>query len=502
MTDPHLLYTGAAARALDREAIREVGVPGQALMELAGAAVARAAAAACGKGATVVILAGAGNNGGDGYVAARWLQGWGHSVRVLAMADPQRLRGDAAWAYKTWLAVGGKVQQVDAGANGVTRQLRALLRNADVVVDAVLGTGLTGPVREPLATCLRAVAHVVADTGAYVLAVDVPSGIVAEDGTVPGVALRADATLTMGVDKLALHVWPAAAYAGKVEVVDLGFSPQRARVEPAAQLLTPACARIHAPRDGHKGSFGTVVCLAGSAAMPGAPALVARGALRLGAGKVVVAAPAAALARLDAEVVGRPLDEWAKVDATQIEAVLGDADAVVCGPGMGEGAVAASVACAAVATAKPIVLDADALQPELLSLPLGGHVVLTPHPGEAARLLRTSASRVQAGRVAAVRELAARTQAVVVLKGAGTLIAQGQHLAVSPWATPALAVPGSGDVLAGAIAARMAAGEEPFAAACAAVWLHGAAGASLPLRGNLAREVADCMAQVAVQGGV
>jgi hydroxyethylthiazole kinase-like uncharacterized protein yjeF len=399
-------------------------------MENAGAALARAALAT-GPG-PYLVLCGRGNNGGDGRVCARHLRARGAEVRCLDLRSPEALESFVP---------------ADAGT----------------IVDCLLGTGFRGPVRAPLAGLIERVNA----AGRPVLACDVPSGLDADGGPVAGACVRATRTLCMLAVKRGCVVHPGLPYCGEVEVDPLGVVPGPAE----AYLVEAADARRAVPpRDpaGHKGTFGRVAVLAGSAEYTGAAALASRAALAAGAGLVTLGVPEEIRpilqAKLD-EVVVRP----------RSPELLPGAAAVVAGPGLGRDPATARLALSAGA---PLVLDADGLNGTTLEEVAAARcpVVITPHPGEMARLLGCTAAEVQADRFAAVRRAADRGRCVAVLKGARTLIATpGGPTWVNPTGNDGLASGGTGDVLAGLIGGLLAQGARPEAAALAGVYLHGRA---------------------------
>lgn len=499
-----------AMQAIDRQAAAEYGVPTLLLMENAGAAVARRAAALLGgrlQGRRVVVAAGPGNNGGDGLVAARRLAAAGARVRVVMAVDggPEqpRLSEDAAVQYRLARAFDLEWSWVDdepppAGVR--------LMGDADLIVDAVLGTGSRGAPRGKAARVIEWMAQ----AGRPSLAVDIPSGVDADTGQVPGPAVRCVETVTFGAPKPGLLTFPGAAHAGRIWVAEIGFPPALIEGAPAAALLLDAATvrdwLPHRPLDAHKGRFGHVLVVAGSRGMIGAGALAARAALTAGAGLVTWAVPASVqdvAAPLVPEALTAALPDTGegRLGDGADEAILGllvDRDVLLMGPGLGtHPATARAVRRVVQAWDGPMVVDADGLnilaedarRPSDPAAPDGGLAavgpwgasrtvppVLTPHPGEMARLLGWSVAQVQADRLAAAGEAAVRLQAVVALKGARTVIATpAGHRWINPAASPALATGGSGDVLAGVVAGLMAQGTEPAPAAACACFLHGLA---------------------------
>lgn len=460
---PDRLYRAADVRELDRTAIEDLDIPGYVLMRRAGRAVFEWARARWPRACKWLVVAGPGNNGGDGYVVARLARQAGLTPQVVLAGDPERMRGDAARARADYLALGGAEARWDA----------APLPEADLVVDALLGTGLERPVTGAFRTLVEAVnAH-----PAPVLAVDIPSGLDADTGAVLGAAVRARGTLTFIGLKQGLFTGAAPEHTGLVRFDDLGVPPETFdAVAPAARLLRrddrPRLAPR--PRTAHKGYFGHVLVVGGDMGFAGAARLAAEAALRVGAGLVSLAtreahAPAVAAAR--PEIMARGVEH-----AEGLEALLERATVLAVGPGFGRGPWGRALFRRLLEVDLPMVLDADGLN-LLAEAPRGrGDWVLTPHPGEAARLLGVSAAQVQADRFAAADELAARYGGVVVLKGAGTVITgDGRVPAVCAAGNPGMASGGMGDVLTGLIAGLLAQGLAPRQAAEFAVCLHAAA---------------------------
>jgi NAD(P)H-hydrate epimerase len=480
-------------RATDRWATEEAGIPGPALMETAGAALADAVVEAAPEG-LVVLVCGGGNNGGDGYVAARLLREAGRDVRLLSTVDDVRLHGDAAAARD---AVGPGEPWTAAGMTG-----------AAVLVDCVLGTGATDAPRGRAAEAIAAIAAAGGDGGpggpVPVVACDVPSGVDATTGETPGAAVRATVTVTFHAAPPGLWISPGKEHAGRVRVADIGIPAAAARAgargvtEPCAGLLGPGVVRALPTRgaSGTKFRSGHVVIVGGAPGMSGAPCLAAHGAMRAGAGYVTVGAPAsiegAIVARAPTEALGLRLptgdDGGLTAEALEpiVDALGAHGGTLVVGPGMGRGGTRPELVRGLVDRLDgAVVFDADALfavagEPEALAGAgdRGLHAVLTPHAGELARLLDVSTGDVAARRLFHAREAARRSGAVVVLKGDDTLVvAPDGRVAVSPGGVPGLATAGTGDVLAGTIGALLARGTDGFLAAGAGVWLHLRAGA-------------------------
>ncbi|MBS7662221.1 NAD(P)H-hydrate dehydratase [Pseudomonas lalucatii] len=467
---PLALYSAAQVRQLDARLIA-AGTPGFELMSRAAHAIWRALRQRWPDAGAITVLAGRGNNAGDGYLVAALALRAGWRVRVLAVGDPARLQGDAARA---------RDEAHDAGVPVQAWSECAPLEG--VVLDALLGTGLNGMVREPYAQAIRQLNA----SGMPVLAVDIPSGLCADRGQVLGVVVRAQLTVTLVGLKIGLFTGVAADWVGELRFDDLQAEPQLvASQDSVARRLAPgSLPRLPArPRTVHKGQLGHVLVVGGERGFAGAALLAAQSALRGGAGLVSLASRgehlAAAQARLP-EVMST-----AVASANQLLALGAAASVWVVGPGLGQGAWGRSLLSVAAIMRVPQVWDADALNllaAGAVRLPLG--CVITPHPGEAARLLGVGAAEVQADRPAAALELARRYQAVCVLKGAGTLVADpGGSLLLCDRGHPAMACAGLGDVLAGLIGALLGQGLAPLDAAGLAVWLHGRAGEVLAGKG-------------------
>jgi ADP-dependent NAD(P)H-hydrate dehydratase / NAD(P)H-hydrate epimerase len=495
-------------RAADRAAAERLGVPSLLLMENAGRGVAELVVARAPRG-PVVVVCGAGANGGDGFVLARHLAQRGVEVRALLAAPRARIAGDAAVMLGALERAGG-VPVADGEGWTDEAAWAARLVGASVIVDAIFGIGLRDDVSGVPAAALAAMNA----AAAYKVAVDIPSGLDADTGRVHGVAFRADLTATMGARKLGLAL-DADAPVGTVEVVDLGV-PIDAPVGTVCRWLEGAPIWREVPRRGataHKGTAGHLLVIAGSEGKTGAALLAGRAALRAGVGLVTLASTARGQAALDAKVVelmtarytdGEDAD--ARESATLLAQLGGKMDAVALGPGIPTGPnMRGVVRDLASRLAVPMVLDADALN--LLGTELVRVLnitpaprILTPHPGEMARLTGKRNAEVEADRLGTVRDLAGRAKAVIVLKGARTLVAAPDGTVyINPTATGALATAGSGDVLTGLIGALLAQGMEPLAAARAGVFIHGAAGEAVAARlgsGLTAGDLPDAIAAV------
>lgn len=498
------LVGAAAMRALDRHTIETLGVPGALLMESAGravAAVAIAERAAAGGTGDVLVVCGGGNNGGDGLVAARHLALLGLPVRVALVADARRLAPDAAANLARARAVGVPI------AAGPPR-----CAGAAVVVDAVFGTGIARAVTGAPAAALRRIAA--ARGRARVVAVDLPSGLDADTGQCHGPELAADVTVAIALPKLGLALEPGRRLAGRIVVARIGIADAAPGVRADAELWSDAGAAAHLPErpaEGHKGHFGHVLVVAGARGTTGAAALAADAAVRAGAGLVTIACPAGLNEILEVkctEAMTAPVPDGADgaFAATALEPLLRlarERDVVALGPGIGRGEETQKlVRELAARVARPLVVDADGLFPftagALAALKARrGATILTPHPGEAARLLGIPAADINRDRVGCARRLAERSGAVVALKGAATVVAAPDgRVAVNPTGGPVLGTGGTGDVLTGLVAAllaqRLASGRSrrggadvqagAFESTALAVWLHGRAGDRLAAR--------------------
>lgn len=504
------LATAEEMRRADRRVIEELGVPGLVLMENAGRGAADAVERVLGpvRGRRVAVVAGKGNNGGDGCVVARHLAARGAHVVVWLVARAAEVRGDAAVNLAALRQAGLPVTEVVDEAGLAT--LAAELSRADLVVDALLGTGLTGPATGLVAGAIEAINR----AGRTVCALDLPSGLASDHGRLLGPTVRAALTVTFGLPKRSLYLWPAAGEAGRVELADLGVPRAWLGEGVRVGLLEAGDLRPWfppRPPDTHKGRHGHLLVVAGSVGKTGAAVLACRGALRVGTGLVTCATPASqrpVVAAQLAEAMTEPLPETVvlTLGARALDRLLelaAQRDAVAVGPGVGlepetQGAVRELVRLAEC----PVVVDADALtafagQPELLRQARGPRL-LTPHPGEAARLLGGSVSDVQADRIEAASRLAELTGAVVALKGAGTVVAEPEGaVTLNPTGNPGLATGGTGDVLTGVAGGLLAQGLPPARALRAAVYLHGLAADLVAAErgpvGYLAGDVAEAL---------
>ncbi len=506
------VLTPAEAAALD-SASEAAGITTAWLMENAGRATAMAAADLAGGvyGRRAVIVCGKGNNGGDGLVAARHLSRSGMRVSVVMMEDPTSLTGLAASNFARLAEAPG------VRVRGLQELDRELAR-ADVVTDAIFGTGFRGAPEGAYARAISAING----SEVPVLAVDIPSGVDGTNGTVAGEAVAASVTVTFGAAKAGLVLYPGAAFAGLVEVADIGFPPELVVGDLLMVEREDVAARLpeRAP-DSHKRATGVVLIVGGSRNMTGAVCLAADAAYRAGAGLVTVAMPEGILPVIESAVLEAtflPLPETADgtIAAAAFDVLwerLGSFDAIAVGPGMSTHEETAGFTRALMAAApKGLVMDADGLNAfagrlEEFDDRGSADLVLTPHVGEFARLMGISSAEVQTDRVARVRELAARIGATVLLKGTRTLIAEPSGVVrINPTGSSALATAGTGDVLTGTIAALMARGLDSYDAATVGAYVHGLAGlvaASQLGEGTTAGDVAGSLPETLeeVRGG-
>ena len=462
------LLTPEEMRVAD-EATIEAGTSGEVLMERAGRALARTALRVAGRryGSRIAVVCGKGNNAGDGYVAARVLHEQGCSVGCFNVFDESSLTGDALIHFR---------RMREAGCRAEAFGGRALA--ADVVVDAIFGTGFRGSVEGPA----REAIVMMIGSGVPIVAVDIPSGVDGATGRVEGVAVRAVATVAMQAEKLGSLLEPGCDHAGEVEVAPIGIELHGYRAAVLEDADVAAMLPLRPP-GAHKRTSGSVAILAGSESYPGAALLTARGAQRMGAGYIELGCPdpvrRIALTRMPELVT----HEVTGSETKAFEEALERADAVALGPGLGRSADASSLVTAVLEDFHgPIVIDADALNALAADpTPLKEReaaTVITPHPAELGRLLASDAEKVQADRLGAAREAAERFGCVVLLKGRNTIVYATEHHPEALLVTaggPELATAGTGDVLTGAIAALMPHCEERSAAAAAA-FVHGLAG--------------------------
>jgi NAD(P)H-hydrate epimerase len=478
---PAGLYTAAQVRSLDRRASASFDLPGYELMTRAGHATLNALRRRWPAARSVLVFCGPGNNGGDGYVVARLARAQGLRAHVIAVAEPAALQGDARRAHDEFVAAGGQIEAWQA----------AHAPAGDVIVDAIFGSGLTREVTDRAAQCLQAIAA----AGRPVVAVDVPSGLHADTGHVLGCAVRADLTVTFIGRKLGCYLGAGPDHVGQVVFDDLevplgvydGCTPQLRLLDASLVAATLPARR----RSSHKGEHGHLLVIGGAQGMGGAARLAGEAALRAGAGLVTVATHPESVAALRA----RPELMSVAVDSTaDLAPAIERASLLALGPGLGQSPWALQVFGAAMASGKPMVVDADALNLLAAAAERREQWVLTPHPGEAARLLGTSSDLIQRDRLGAAARLQSRYGGTVVLKGAGSIV----HTAVDgAWlcdrGNPGMATAGMGDVLTGVIAGIAAQCGDLALAAETGVYVHAIAGdraaATAGERGLLASDV-------------
>ena len=483
------LVTAAEMQSLDRRTIDEAKVKGTTLMERAGHGVVQVLERIFGPPAKmpITILCGKGNNGGDGLVIARLLKQMRARVVVVLLDTPHALTKDAQSMYRRLRKVSPSIIKVQPS----DETLRTSIKEASLIIDALLGTGLSSDVRDPYYSAIQ----YTNDESVPCLAVDLPSGINSDTGKAMGIAIRAQATVTFGCPKIGLYLGEAINHAGQIITVDIGI-PQQYVQELATScfLLTPATISPLLPlreKDSHKGTFGHAGIIAGSSGKTGSAALAARATLRVGAGLVTVAIPKSVQPSLDAklfepmtqampETSTHTLSHNALIPLLQFSQNL---TALAVGPGIGTDTETAELMSALLPQLRqPLVIDADALN--ILANDLSvlstrkGPTILTPHPGEMARLVKQSSAKViNQDRLEIARQFAKKHEVILILKGARTVIANPDgETAICDTGNPGMASAGMGDALTGVIVGFLAQGLSPWHAACAGVCLHGLAG--------------------------
>ncbi|MDY6799394.1 MAG: NAD(P)H-hydrate dehydratase [Pseudomonadota bacterium] len=445
---PEALYSADAVQAIDRYVIDQQGVPGFELMQSAARAAFRRLVRQWPEASTVLVLCGAGNNGGDGYLVAANARRHGMEAACISVAPVEKLQGDARRAWQKARADDVTVKALDSLSPD---SLAARMAQADVVVDAMLGTGVAGAPREPFAEVIRACNR----SGRPVFAIDLPSGLNATTGAAAGEVIRADCTITFIALKAGLFTGRGPDCVGHLAFDDLNTAdrvPDSGQQPVASRVDWRQMARQIPPRSrsAHKGAFGHAVVIAGNRGYGGAGLLAAEAAARSGAGLVTLATHpdhvSAALARCPSLMVrgvshGNELDE-----------LLDKASSVVCGPGLGQDAWARQMLRKVLDTDVDCVLDADALNLlAALGINPGARFALTPHPGEAARLLGSNVAELEKDRLSAAGQLSGRTGSLVLLKGAGSVVSDGRDRWVVSGSNPGMATGGMGDVLSGII---------------------------------------------------
>jgi NAD(P)H-hydrate epimerase len=483
------LYSATQLRELDRLAIEVAGIPGYTLMKRAAEACWEVMLSRWPAARSVAVFCGAGNNGGDGFIIACLALQANCRVQLYQLGDPARMHPDAQQARDAFLSAGGVVQPFTAKSP----------IEAEIIVDALLGTG----VDRPLEGLWRSAIAAMNATATPVLAVDIPSGLQADSGAVAGVAVHAQQTVTFIGRKTGMYTGAAADYCGDIHFTDLGVPADiLGQVPVAARLLRqPALGSLATARrrNSHKGHYGHVLVIGGDHGMLGAARLAGEAALRSGAGRVSIATRpehAALMAAACPELMCHGVDS-----SRQLRALLDSATVLLIGPGLGRSAWAQSLLAVVLEASQPRVIDADALNCLAGEAAPCVRQVLTPHPGEAARLLDQTVARIQSDRFAAARAITNQYGGTTVLKGSGTLIqpAGDDVPLVCAAGNPGMASAGTGDVLAGVIAALIAQGMEVDAAAVAGVCVHACAGdlaARQGERGLMARDVVAALRTV------
>jgi hydroxyethylthiazole kinase-like uncharacterized protein yjeF len=508
------LVTANEMQKMDRSTIESFGLPGRILMENAG------------RGATqffleqfkdaenkkVGVIAGRGNNGGDGFVIARYLAQKGIRVTVYLLSEHQKVSGDAAANLQLLSPL--KVPVIETPDATSFSAHETAMRHEAIWIDAILGTGLRSDVKG----FFKDVINFINQSNKPVFAVDIPSGLNSDTGQPCGACVRADATATFAFAKTGHFLFPGADYTGNLKIIDIGVPPHIANdVSPLQYLITPDLIRavfIPRPSDAHKGHTGHLLVIAGSTGKTGAAAMTASSAMRSGAGLVTLGIPASLNPVLEAQVIEtmtEPLPETVKgiLDETSVNRImdlLSDKKCLAIGPGIGTAPETQKLFRHLLQkNTKPVVIDADGLNI------LAGHieilkdldtpVVLTPHPGEMARLIGTTSADVQKDRIKCARDFSAKFNVHVVLKGARTVVAHPDgRVFINPTGNPGMASGGMGDVLTGIIAGFIAQGHSPELAAHAGVYLHGAAADSLVKNkgpfGYLATDVMNTLPEV------
>lgn len=498
-------------REIDRIAVERYGITGLQLMENAGRAAADVALRELGNvpGAKAVVFTGKGNNGGDGFVMARHLHNSRVDVKVFSLCRIDELKGDAASNAASWVKMDGAFEEL-LSIEALSAAIPAV-QAADIVIDAIFGTGLSTEVRGVHREAIR----LINANSKKVLAVDIPSGIDATTGAVLGEAVNAGVTATMAMPKLGHFLFPGRAHAGRVETIDIGV-PREAVEDRSIRwnLISGSdMKRILKPRksESHKSSHGHLLILAGSPGLTGAACMAGIASLRAGAGLSTIGVPESLNGIMETKTtevmtIGLPETQGRTLGAVSFETarrLLANKAALVIGPGAGNSKdVMELIELIMQDIHVPVVLDADGLNSfasrigALKDVKTG--VVLTPHPGEASRLLNMKIADIQADRIGAAERLVEMTGATVVLKGAYTVIAHPSgQVYLNPTGNPGLATAGTGDILAGMLGAFLAQGYEPLDAACAAVYIHGLAGDEVKKEtGELGMIATDLLAHI------
>nr|WP_086940079.1 NAD(P)H-hydrate dehydratase [Thaumasiovibrio occultus] len=462
---PHSLYASEQVKHGEKQVAKRLELPMYTLMERAGAAAFELLTERFGRCQRILICCGTGNNGGDGYVVARLAKTAGLDVTVWQIGDVEKLPEDALLARTLWLDDGGAVAAPES----------SIALSVDCVVDAMLGTGLSSAAREPFSTVIAAINH----SAAKVLSIDVPSGLNADTGHAPGAVIKADATITFVGVKRGLMTAAAADHCGELHFCGLGIEAEFSSLIPANCLrVMPTDVEpylLPRRRCAHKGDHGRLLCAGGDLGTGGAIGLASEAALHTGAGLVSVLTQPEHITYLltrRPELMVLGWQDKAHVVAQQ----MAWADAIVLGPGLGQGDWGQALYFHLKETEKSLVLDADGLNLLALNPDYNANRILTPHPGEAARLLACTVAEVEADRFSAVVRLQQKYGGVVLLKGAGSLVYDGEQCWLVSAGNPGMATGGMGDVLSGILGALIAQGLSLSQAAVAGAWIHSRAG--------------------------
>jgi NAD(P)H-hydrate epimerase len=506
-----ILVTADEMQAMDRLTIEDFGIPGMVLMENAGRGATRFLLEQFPdiEHKTVGVMAGRGNNGGDGFVMARCLKQKGIQVQVFLLAETGRVQGDALANLKLLKPLGVPVVEIPDEAS--FSKLNAEMQGVDLWIDAILGTGLSSDVKG----YFRRIIDYLNSLNKPVFAVDLPSGLNSDTGQPCGTCIRAAATATFAYAKTGHMVYPGADYTGNLKIVDIGIPPHIvAAVGPEHFLLTAQLIRTYLtprPTDAHKGSTGHLLVVAGSSGKTGAAAMTSMAALRTGAGLVTLGVaeslnPVLEGQMLEAMTVALPENGSGILGESAFDAIQKELPGKRClalGPGLGQAAVTKKLIRKIIRHSEiPVVVDADGLNGlagEVQDLSgAKAPIILTPHPGEMARLLGTTVSNIQQNRIQSARKFSVRYQVHVVLKGAATIISRPDgRVSINATGNPGMASGGMGDVLTGMIAGLIVQGLAPEAACQVGVYLHGAAADSLAEgigpRGYLAGDVIEAI---------
>ncbi|MBI5048948.1 MAG: NAD(P)H-hydrate dehydratase [Deltaproteobacteria bacterium] len=508
------IVDSVAMRQLDEKTIKNYGIPGLVLMENAGRGVAEIIERDFGnlKGKRVSIFAGKGNNGGDGFVVARHLLNKGFKTCVYLIAQRRDVEGDAKVNMNIWEKMGGET--VSIVTQGFSLEHKTKIRHSHLIVDAIFGTGLSADVKG----IQRGVIEFINRLNKPVVAVDIPSGLDASNGRVLGSCVKAAITATMAIPKIGLLIYPGMDYVGKVEVVDIGMPGELFTGDKILWEILDfeGIKRLIKPRHGntHKGSFGHVFVLAGSVGKSGAAAMTSMGAMRVGAGLVTLGIPKSlnpVMAKKLTEVMTLPLPESAlgifgyeALDS--ITTFIKDKEVMVLGPGLTSSEPVKRLVLRLITESKiPVVIDADGincLAGDVKVLKKAkSQIIITPHPGEMARLVDVTAKDVQADRLGIASRFAKENNVIVVLKGARTVIAEPSGMIyINPTGNPGMATAGTGDVLSGMIGGLIAQGYDPLDASNIAVYMHGLAGDEVAKKkgqvGMIASDILDILPKV------